>query len=100
MRGKTEYIAFSFSSLFSFARLLPLGVGVLLGFGQPAWFAEDLWSICDASAFAAKKARPVDELGQFIGVLPNVTLGPVAESFRHVRTKRGMAGCASGPSAV
>lgn len=100
MRGKTEYIAFSFSSLFSFAKLLLLGVGVLLAFGQPAWFAEDVWSICDASAFAAKKARSVDELGQFIGVLPNVTLGPVAESFRHVRTKRGMAGCASGPSAV
>lgn len=72
----------------------------MLAPGQPAWLAEDLRSICDASAFAAKKARPVDELEQFICVLPNVTLGPVAESFCHVRTKRGMAGCASWPSTV
>jgi hypothetical protein len=60
-----------------------------LRIGQPAWLAEDLWSIGNASAFAAKEARLVDKCEQFIRTFPNITFGPIAEGFRHAGTEQG-----------
>jgi len=88
-------MAFFFPSLFTFA--VPSskessGGRAWLSVWQPAGFAEDFGSVCDASALAAKEARLADEFEQLIRVLLEVAFRPVAECFCHARREQRNAG--------